>query len=69
MFEELRGKLSEMKGVIDLCEAFIDVMMPGYSDDVVEMFRDECWKKMQGIKEAYDNLEKELMEGTKEALL
>jgi len=60
MFDKLQEKVIELREIVKVMDDVISVVMPGYSDALVEVFRDRFWNSLEDVKEAYDAVEEEL---------
>ncbi len=60
MFDKLQEKVIELREIVNVMDDVISVLVPGYSEALVEVFRDRFWNSVEDVKQAYDALEEEL---------
>jgi hypothetical protein len=60
MFDKLQEKVIELREIVNVMDDVISVVVPGYSDALVEVFRDRFWNTLEEVKQAYDAVEEEL---------
>lgn len=60
MFDKLQEKVIELREIVNVMDDVISVVVPGYSDALVEVFRDRFWNTFEEVKQAYDAVEEEL---------